>query len=101
MHYNAESPCLVHKIPLHDVKVGAYCVLSVRRITGPAFMQKQLILIDKSRIYCRFFFQETEHTAKHFMQALNRVFGEGVISHGYGHFLLQTLLCVNSSFGGI
>jgi hypothetical protein len=35
------------------------------------------------------------------MQTLNRVFGERVISHGYGHFLLLTLLCVISSFGGI
>jgi hypothetical protein len=73
----------------------------VRRITGPAFMQKQFILIDMSRRYCRFFFQATEDTAKHFMQTLHRVFCEGVISRGYGHFRLQTLLCVISSFGGL
>lgn len=78
-HYNAESPYLVYEIPLHNVKFGVYCRLSVRRINGPAFMQKQSILIDMSCRYWRFFFQATEHTAKHFIQTLNRVLGEGVI----------------------
>jgi hypothetical protein len=31
------NPLLIHEVPLHDVKVDAWCALSVRRNMGPVF----------------------------------------------------------------
>jgi hypothetical protein len=32
-----ENPHAVHQTPLHDIKIGVRCAVSVRRIIGPIF----------------------------------------------------------------
>jgi hypothetical protein len=36
-YWSAENPRLIRELPLHDEKIGVWCVKSVRRRIGPIF----------------------------------------------------------------
>jgi hypothetical protein len=35
--WSDENPHAVHQTPLHDIKIGVWCAVSVKRIIGPIF----------------------------------------------------------------
>jgi hypothetical protein len=41
-YWNSQNPNLTHEVPLHPVKVGAWCAVSARSIVGPAFFNKTI-----------------------------------------------------------
>jgi hypothetical protein len=41
-----DNPHAIHQVPLHSEKVGVWCALSPRRITGPIFFHETVKLTD-------------------------------------------------------
>jgi hypothetical protein len=41
-YWNSQNSHLTHEVPLHPVKVGAWCAVSARRIVGPVFYNKTI-----------------------------------------------------------
>jgi hypothetical protein len=44
-YWCSEMPLAVHEVPLHDLKVGVWCVVSAQRIQGAMFL-------DETSSYC-------------------------------------------------
>jgi hypothetical protein len=36
-HWSTENPDALHEVPLHDLKLGIWCAISVQKVTGPMF----------------------------------------------------------------
>jgi hypothetical protein len=34
-YWSVENPRFIHKLPLHDKRIGVWCAISARRIIGP------------------------------------------------------------------
>jgi hypothetical protein len=48
-YWSSQNPHLTHEVPLHPVKVGAWCAVSARMIVVPVFLTKQLQKISTYR----------------------------------------------------
>jgi hypothetical protein len=97
--WSDENPHAVYQTPLHDIKIGVWCAVSVRRIIGPIFYHETVnsdrhvrnILVpffeqlnDDERQYV--YFQQdsaTAHTARNSMSALQDMFDGRNISTGF------------------
>lgn len=96
-HWSADIPRLIHKVPVHDLKFGVWCITSMTKIIRPISLLDTInsgryigqILAqyfenseDEMRDYG--FFQQdgtTVHTAWNSMTALWKMFGDQIISH--------------------
>jgi hypothetical protein len=97
-YWGTENPHAVYEVPLHDVKLGVWCAISARRITGLVIFHEainseryvRLILspfyiqqTNEEKSYAHFVQDNaTAHIANNSMVALDNVFGERIISPG-------------------
>jgi hypothetical protein len=95
---SAESPRLIHELPVDDNKVGVCCAVSTLRLVVPIFYYDTVNAARYvNNILCPFFVDVTDEerlygvlqqdTATAYMahanlEALRKVFGHRVISHG-------------------
>ena len=84
-YWSSENPHVIHKTPLHDLKIGVWCAVSGTRIAGPVFFEStvntdvylhileqlndQLTPQDKMQ----FFFQQNGATCHTSHRSLTRV----------------------------
>jgi hypothetical protein len=76
-YWGAENPRCIHKLPLHDEKIGVWCAISASRIIGHIFYNDTLNgarYVNKTQ--SQFFAKPTEE------ERLYGVFGDCVISCG-------------------
>jgi hypothetical protein len=50
-YWNSQNPHLTKEAQLHPVKAGVFNAVRARRIAGPAFLMKQLIVKDMNRTF--------------------------------------------------
>jgi hypothetical protein len=94
--WSDENPHAVHHIPLNDIKIGLWCAVRARQITGPIFYHETVnsdryvrnILVpffeqltDDERQYGYFQHDNaTAHAARNSMSALQEMFEDKIIS---------------------
>jgi hypothetical protein len=108
-HWDTENPHAVHKVPLHDQKVGVWCAVSGRRIIGPLFVYDTVnseryvnnvlepffqTLTEEEKRYAYFQQDNAAVHTSHSMEALREIFGERIISWGLWPPRSPDLSCV-------
>jgi hypothetical protein len=41
---NSANPHLIHEVPPHDIKVGMWCAMNAKQITGPIFYVETILI---------------------------------------------------------
>jgi hypothetical protein len=84
--WSSENPHQLHEHPLHDIKVGAWCAVTSKRIIGPVFYNETINSQRYVNLILRPFFQELTDKEKTAMLQLilligrsSEVFGDQVI----------------------
>jgi hypothetical protein len=97
-YWSAENPRLIHELPLHDERIGAWCAISACRIIGPIFYDSAVNaarymnnilspffakLTEGERLYGVFQLDfATAHMSYVSLEALWKVFSDHIISRG-------------------
>jgi hypothetical protein len=97
-YWSAENPKFIHKLPFHDERIGVWCAISAYRIIGPIFYDDTVNaaryvnnilspffakLTEEKRLYSVLQLDSaTANMAYASLEALRKVFGDHIISHG-------------------